>query len=54
MTVEALRRVHPCLGHDKANFLGAFDANRDLIYENAAKVFARSRKGSYELIPADF
>ena len=54
VTLEALRRAQPDLGQDKASFLDAFDANRDLICKTAAKVFARGRKGSYELVPADF
>lgn len=41
-------------GSDEAGFLNAFDANRDLIYKTAAKVHARGRKGSYELVTADF
>jgi hypothetical protein len=45
VTVEALRRVHPDLGRDKASFLGAFDAHRDLIHETAAKVFAPGPQG---------
>jgi hypothetical protein len=39
---------------DEAGLLGAFDANRDLIYAAAAKVYARGRKGSYDLVSADF
>jgi hypothetical protein len=54
VTGDALRRVDPRLGTDTASLLGAFDAHRDLIYKTAAKVFARGRKGSYELVPADF
>ncbi|MGH8335484.1 MAG: DUF1488 domain-containing protein [Gammaproteobacteria bacterium] len=54
VTAEALRRVQPDLRRDQEGFLGAFDANRDLIFKTAAKVFARGRKGSYELVPADF
>jgi len=53
-TVEALKQIHPTPVQDKASFLDAFDAHRDLIYKTAAKVFARGRKGSYELVPADF
>jgi len=34
--------------------LSAFDLNRKLIYEVAAKVYRRGRKGSYELVAADF
>jgi hypothetical protein len=54
VTGDALRRVAPDLGTDQASLLGAFDAHRELIYKTAAKVFARGRKGSYELVPADF
>jgi hypothetical protein len=54
VTGDALRRVDPRLGTDTASLLGAFDAHRELIYKTAAKVFARGRKGSYELVPADF
>jgi hypothetical protein len=36
------------------SFLNAFDAHRDLIYKTAAKVFARGRRGSYELVATDF
>jgi hypothetical protein len=50
----ALRRVQPDLRSDEAGFLNAFDADRDLIYKTAAKVHARGRKGSYELVTADF
>jgi hypothetical protein len=32
----------------------AFDANRAAIYAAATKAFKRERKGSYELIAADF
>ena len=32
----------------------AFDSNRDLICRRAAKVYARGRKGSYDLVGADF
>jgi hypothetical protein len=39
---------------DEVGFLGAFDANRKLIYAIAAKVYGRRRKGSYDLIAADF
>jgi hypothetical protein len=36
---------------DEAGLLGAFDAHRDLIYATAAKVYARSHRGSYDLDP---
>jgi hypothetical protein len=51
---DALRRVQPDLQPDEAGLLGAFDANRELIYAAAAKVYARGHKGSYDLVGEDF
>jgi hypothetical protein len=51
---DALKQIHPDMRFDETGFLGAFDLNRDLIYATAAKVYGRGRKGSYDLIPADF
>src|SRR5215203_5476749 len=34
--------------------LGLFDANRARIYEVAAMVYGKGRKGSYELVRRDF
>jgi hypothetical protein len=51
---EALKRIQPGLRSDEAGILAAFDSHRDLIHMAAAKAYRRSRKGSYELIPADF
>jgi hypothetical protein len=34
--------------------LAAFDANRARIYEVAATVYGKGRKGSYELVRRDF
>jgi Protein of unknown function (DUF1488) len=53
VTVDALERVDPHLRRDEEGFLGAFDANRDLICQTAATVHSRGRK-SYELVGADF
>ena len=39
---------------DESGILSAFDLNRNLIYAIAAKVYGRGRKGSYELVAADF
>jgi hypothetical protein len=39
---------------DEAGLLSAFDSNRKLIYAIAAEVYGRRRKGSYELVAADF
>jgi len=54
ITEEALKRVQPGMQFDEAGVLKAFDANRDLIYATAAKVYARGHKGSYDLVVADF
>ncbi len=54
MTEDALKRLHPGMQLDEVGLLGAFDANRDLIYAVAAKVYARGRKGSYDLVSTDF
>lgn len=51
---EALKRIQPALRSDEAGLLMAFDSHRDLIHAAAIKVYKRGRKGSYELIPADF
>jgi Protein of unknown function (DUF1488) len=54
VTEDALRRVQPDMPFDEAGLLSAFDENRDLIHAIASKVYARGRKGSYELLSADF
>jgi hypothetical protein len=54
VTEDALRRVQPDLRSDEAELLSAFDANRDLIYAAAARVYARGHRGSYDLIATDF
>jgi hypothetical protein len=51
---EALRRAQPAMSLDEAGLLGAFDKNRDLICATAAKVYARGRRGSYDLVASDF
>jgi uncharacterized protein DUF1488 len=51
---DALKRIQPGLRSDEAGILAVFDSHRDLIHRAAAKVYWRRRKGSYELIPADF
>jgi hypothetical protein len=53
MTEEALRRLHPSASSDEAGLLRAFDAHRDRILAIARKVYARGRKGSYELRASD-
>ena len=54
VTEDALRRLQPRMAHDEASLLRAFNANRNEIYAAAMKAFKRGRKGSYELVAADF
>ena len=54
MNEDALRRIEPGVGGNEAGLLGAFDSHRELIHATAVKIYMRARKGSYELIPADF
>jgi hypothetical protein len=54
ITEDALRRVQPGMRFNEDGLLSAFDANRDLIYATASKVYARGRKGSYDLVSTDF
>jgi hypothetical protein len=54
VTDDALKQIKPDVRFDEAELLSAFDLNRNLIYATAAKVYGRGRKGSYELIAADF
>ena len=52
VSAEALKRIQPD-AHDADDLLRAFDGNRDRIYAIAAKVYARGRRGSYDLVAAD-
>ena len=54
MTDDALRRITPNMQFDESGIQRTFDLNRNLIYAIAAKVYRRGRKGSYELVAADF
>ena len=54
VTDDALRRISPDLRLDEDGLLNAFDSNRNLIYATAAKVYGRGRRGSYDLVAADF
>ena len=51
---DALQRVRPGMWPDEAALLDAFDANRELIYAAATRVYARGRRGSYDLVASDF
>ena len=53
VTADALNRIQPNLRADAIDLLRAFDINRERIYSIAAKVYARGRRGSYDLNPAD-
>lgn len=54
VTAEALMKVQPDAPSDEAGLLRAFDVNRARIYAAAAKVYARGRRGSYEVAIPDF
>jgi hypothetical protein len=51
--IDALRQMQPNLRSNSIDILRAFDDNRERIYAIAAKVYARGRKGSYDLNVAD-
>jgi uncharacterized protein DUF1488 len=53
VSIDALSRIQPNLRFDVAEFLRVFDVNRERIYAIAAKVYARGRRGSYDLNAAD-
>ncbi len=53
LAADALQRIQPNLNPDVPGLLRAFDLNRNLIYGIAAKVYARGRRGSYDLNIAD-
>ena len=54
MTDCALRGITPNMQFDEDGVLSVFDLSGNLIYAIAAKVYGRGRKGSYELVAADF
>lgn len=51
---DALKRLHPAMCDGEAGALSAFDLNRDQIYQAAARIYVRRRKGSYNLVASDF
>src|SRR5262249_10124492 len=51
---DALKRVQPDMQPDEAGLLRVFDSNWDLICSRTAKIYARGRRGSYDLVGADF
>jgi len=54
VNADALKQLKPDMRFEEVGLLSAFDSNRKLIYATAAKVYGRRRKGSYDLIAADF
>jgi hypothetical protein len=54
VAVDALKQIEPDLQLGEAGLLRAFDSHREQIYAAAAKVYARGRKGSYDINAADF
>jgi hypothetical protein len=53
LTVDALRQIQPDIKTNVVDLLRAFDMNRERIYSIAAKVYARGRRGTYDLNVAD-
>jgi hypothetical protein len=51
---DALTRIQPDADPDETGFLNAFDCNRDLICAAAARLYVRGRRGSYDLVAANF
>jgi hypothetical protein len=54
VTADALRRIQPGTANDEDSLLRAFDSNRQLIYEIAARIYKRGSRGSYDLDAANF
>jgi hypothetical protein len=52
-SLDALRFIQPDLKADTADLLRAFDSNRDRIYAMATKVYARGKRGTYDINVAD-
>ncbi len=53
LTAEALQKLQPDLQFEEDDVLRAFDSNRERIYAIAAKVYARGRRGAYDVTAAD-
>src|SRR3954451_8419439 len=49
VTDEALRRLEPGARVDENSLLPVFEAHHDRVLRAAARVYARGRKGSYEI-----
>ena len=53
VTDEALRRLHPGVSSEEADLLAVFGTHRDRVHRAAARVYARGKKGSYEVRASD-
>lgn len=53
LMAAALLKLKPDLQFKEGDILQAFDSNRDRIYAAAAKVYARGRRGSYDINVSD-
>ena len=54
LTADGLKRLQPDMASGPDAALRVFDSHRQQIYAAAAKVYARGRKGSYDLTASDF
>jgi hypothetical protein len=54
VTESALKRLQPTVERSEASLLLAFDTHRAAIHAVAMTTYKRERKGSYELVAADF
>jgi len=54
VTWDALARIQPNLNSGEVGMLSAFDNNRNLIHQIAAKVYGRGQKAVYVLNTVDF
>ena len=54
VTEDLLKRLRPNMQFNETSLLAAFDLNRDLVEAAAIRVYARGRKGSYDLLIVDF
>jgi hypothetical protein len=54
LTADGLKRLQSDVAAGQDAALRVFDTHRQLIYAAAAKVYARGRKGSYDLTASDF
>ena len=53
VSMDALKRLQPDLEPVEASILQAFDRHMDRIHEIAARIYARGRRGSYDLNAGD-